>query len=754
MPFDDELDIQPLDLQPSPVQNQQGTEPLDIQPLDIQPLQSVQQAAPPPINPAITDTKSPEYQGYNPLSSAWHAISDPLTDLPSRMAKSVGDYIDAPSLDRSPMMASIRGFGAGALQGLGDVVSGMTSPINLATAGAGALEKSALLEGLPQLARMANIGGRVAGGLTSAHGAAGVMDPNATMGERAFSLAELAGGGSQMLAAPKAIGSARPAAMGEAPTGQPIPVGKGSTRPVAPELKAMQKGLPQATGEAADTGIQGVVDPYAKYRQVPVGTVYKITPGNFNKRVATEAMRLGFEYQDMSPEGKVIMKKVRESPSVQEPRIKTNEDSIALQVANLPRTLMASMDMSAPLRQGLGLIHKKGFWTALPDMVKAWGSEEAYQQINKEIHSDPIFQRRVKTNGQVEPSFAEKAGLKLTDLDSMATREESMLSKWAEKVPGVRRSNRAYVTFLNKLRTDTFKQMTADFGTYGGPEAKNNLYASHAIADFVNNASGRGSMGPLEGSAKVLSSVLFSPRLIASRLQMMGKGGQALFSPSVYMSRQPNIRREYLKSLMSIAAATGTFVELGKLAGGEVENDPASSDFRKLKFGDTRIDPYGGFQQYIVLAQRLLPHLDLSTIGLEEMANKFGLPTEVGGRMKSTTTGEEYSLSEPGYGESSRADVGMRFIRSKTNPIINFAWGLLDAEKELSGKEMNYTAVNPIGEKGENLFDNSVAQRFIPMLMQDVYDLYHDETTPTGAKMLGGALAGLGMGAQTYEGQQ
>ena len=216
----DELDIQPLDLLPNqatgaPVSQQQ--EQLDIQPLDIQPLQSVQQSAPPSINPAITDTKSPEYQGYNPLSSAWHAISDPLTDLPSRIAKVGADWMDAPSLETSPTMARIKGFGAGALQGLGDVVSGMTSPINIATAGAGALEKSALLEGIPQLARLANIGGRVAGGLTSAHGAAGVMDPNATMGERAFSLAELAGGGSQMLAAPRAISSAKPQMTGAPP---------------------------------------------------------------------------------------------------------------------------------------------------------------------------------------------------------------------------------------------------------------------------------------------------------------------------------------------------------------------------------------------------------------------------------------------------------------------------------------------------------------------------------------------------------
>jgi hypothetical protein len=708
-------------------------------------------------NPALTDRNSPEFQGdSNPLVRGWHAISDPLTDIPSRIAKSVGDYIDSPSLTRSPMAARVQGFGAGALQGLGDVISGMTSPINIATMGAGALEKSALLEGMPQLARMTNIGGRVAGGLTASHGAAGVLDPNASLSDRAFSLAELAGGSSQMFAGPKATSSSKPQLTGAPPTkeaGVNFATKAEANAAKAPPMP--QKGLPQTTGEASTAGLAaGVVDPFAKYRQVPVGTVYKISPENFNRRVATEAMRLGFQYQDMDSSGKIIMKKVSESPSVQQPRTKANEDSIALQVSNLPRTLMASMDMSAPLRQGLGLIHKKAFWTALPDMVKSFGSEDAYTKVKNDIYSDPIFQRRFDPSGKLQPSFAEKAGLKLTDLDSMTTREESMMSKYAEKIPFVRASNRAYVTFLNKLRTDTFKQMTADFGTYGGPGAKNNISASRAIADFINNASGRGSLGKAEPAAKILSSVLFSPRLIASRLQMMTRGTAAVFSPQTYLQSGPNIRREYLKSLMSIAAATSTFAELSKLAGGEVENDPASSDFRKVRFGDTRIDPYGGFQQYIVLAQRLLPELDLSKIGLDGLAEKLGIGETLGGRMKSTTTGEQYSLTNPGYGQSTKADVLGRFIRSKTNPIANFGWGLLAAQKELSGKEMNLTAANPFGAKGENLFDNSIAQRFIPMLMQDVYDLARDESTPTSAKGLAAFLASLGTGVQTYEGQQ
>jgi hypothetical protein len=403
-----------------------------------------------------------------------------------------------------------------------------------------------------------------------------------------------------------------------------------------------------------------------------------------------------------------------------------------LEAANIPRTLLASEDLSAPLRQGLGLIHKKAFWTSLPDMVKAWGSEDAYNQIQKGITDDPIFKKTVDATGKVQPSFAEKSGLKLTNLNNMAQREESVMSSVAEKFPGVRPSNRAYTVFLNKLRADTFKQMTTDYGAFSGLDAKNNLHVAKSIADYINAASGRGSLGKLENSAATLSSVLFSPRLIASRLQLMGKGGTALFSPETYMLSQPSIRREYLKSLFAIAAAGNTVALLGKMGGAKVSMNPASADFGKPKIGNTRLDPYGGFQQMIVAAQRLMPEIDLSSQGLGK----------IGGQMQSTQTGRQYSLGKPGFGQSDRADVALRFLRGKTNPIINFGWGLMAGQKELSGKPMNMTTANPM--------ENAVAQRFIPMLWQDIYDLYNSEATPLPAKVGAGVAATLGMGSQTY----
>lgn len=504
-------------------------------------------------------------------------------------------------------------------------------------------------------------------------------------------------------------------------------IGDGQSTSEMPRESSIKPTIDESRSTAQDSN---VVDKYEPYRKAAVGTKYTISPEHMNRRRLTDAIKLGFEYEGLDDKGRIILRKVKPSPEVNMPEPPELEKNAWLEAANLPRTLMASMDMSAPLRQGLGLIHKKAFWTSLPSMLKAWGSEDAYKQIQASILSDPMFQKRVTANGQVKPSFAEESGLSLTNL--LNTREESMMSSLAERVPGVRRSNRAYTAFLNKLRADTFKQMTTDFGATTGTNMRNNVKLAKEIAGFINAASGRGSLGKLEPSAKALSTVLFSPRLIASRLGMMSKGVQAVFSPEVYMMSNNNVRREYLKSLFAIASVGNGFTQLLRLGGGTIETSPASSDFGKAKIGNTRIDPYGGFQQMIVAAQRIMPQLDLSSIGL----------SEIGGKMKSSTTGREYDLTNPKFGQSDRMDVALRFVRSKTNPIINFGWGLLAGQKEMSGKPMKMTEPNP--------FENAIAQRFLPMLTQDIYEMVQDTETPMPVKGMATFLAGMGMGTQTY----
>jgi hypothetical protein len=725
---------------------------LDIQQLDIQPIQT---------NPKTSEgTEKPGI-----MSKAWHAFSDPLTDAPSRWGKSYSDYITDPNQSLFGMhetgqgglhdyaantLAKLRGFEGGAAEGLGNIASSLTSPAAIGAAIATGGESIAAREGLPAWAQAFNWGGKALGAPIAVHGASSMLSPDSTLQERAQGAVELAAGGASMMHAPMESKITEPTASTEEPT--PSATEKKdkilTTKKVAenaslPEGTVPPEGLdvqPLPSGESS-----APLDRYAKYRSVPVGTKYIVSPSEKLPTTIADAKTLGFEYQGLDPDGKLIIQKVRDSPMVK-PNEPLPARGLASDVVNLPRTMMASMDVSAPLRQGLGLIGKKAFWTSLQPMFKAFGNEEFYNQAMDSIAAKPLFRRSIGADGSVLPSFAERAGLKLSNM--LNQREESLMSGLLDKVPGFGGSERAYTLFLNKLRADTFEQMVNDFGVFSGQKA--NLPVAKQIADFVNNASGRGSLTAtvpftggkqvsLENSANALASVLFSPRLIASRLQMMGKGARALFDPQVYMSSNPNIRREYLKSLFSIAATAGTFLQLSRMAGASVESNPASADFGKAKFGNTRIDPWGGFQQYLVLAQRLMPQLDLSSMGLDE----------IGGKMKSTMSGKEYSLDDPGFGRSNRADILTKFVRSKTNPLINFAWGMLAGQKEAGGKRMQL-GYNPDQSPVGNLYNNSIAQRFIPMFTQDVYDLINDETTSPAEKSLAAFMGSLGAGVQTY----
>ncbi|MDD5015298.1 MAG: hypothetical protein PHW73_09425 [Atribacterota bacterium] len=367
---------------------------------------------------------------------------------------------------------------------------------------------------------------------------------------------------------------------------------------------------------------------------------------------------------------------------------------IGTQIANIPRSLMASIDLSAPMRQGVFLIGRpKQFFPSFKKMFGAFKSEESYKAIQDAIVTHPDFQ------------LARDSNLSLTDMDVMlGQREEAFMSNWAEKIPlvgrGVRASGRAYVGFLNKLRFDVFADLVNKAEGLG-LDPRKNRDLTKSIADFINNATGRGTLpNGLQKSAIALNNIFFSPRLIMSRLNLL--------NPQFYVKQKPFVRKEALKSLFSFIGFGLGAITLAKMAGAEVSNDSRSSDFMKIKIGNTRIDPWGGFQQLAVIASRI-----------------------VSGKYISSTTGKEMTLGE-GYKPMTRADIIQRFFESKLAPIPSFIVALAKGQ-------------NAIGEKINVPLE--VVQRFIPMVLQDMYDLAKDSPGLLPASVLGV----FGMGLQTYE---
>lgn len=366
------------------------------------------------------------------------------------------------------------------------------------------------------------------------------------------------------------------------------------------------------------------------------------------------------------------------------------------QVANIPRSVMASFDYSAPFRQGVFFIGRgKQFWPAFGKMFKPFFSEKAFKAIQEDIVRRPTFE------------LMDRSRLALTKMGEMLTqREEPFMSMWAEKIPGVgpivRASGRAYIGFLNKLRADVFDDLVKK-ATALGLDPKRNMDLTRAIAKFVNAGTGRGSLGGLERAAVGLNTFFFSPRLMASRL--------SLLNPVFYIRQPPFVRKEALKSLFTFASTVLTILGLAKLAGIKVGADPRSADFGKMIIGNTRIDILGGFQQYLRMAGQL-----------------------ISGEYVSSTTGKIVTLGE-GYRPLTRADIVRRQIESKFSPIMSFANSLLKG-KTFAGKDISVP--------------KEVGLRFVPMVIQDAYDIMEDDPSLLPA----GGLAIFGVGVQTYKGKE
>lgn len=359
---------------------------------------------------------------------------------------------------------------------------------------------------------------------------------------------------------------------------------------------------------------------------------------------------------------------------------------------NFARALMTSIDLSAVLRQGGFIVmgHPVRGVKTIPDMLKAFASERTALKINVEIQerpNAPLYARTKLYFGALE--------------GGMGKAEEAFMSRLARKIPLVRASERAYVTFLNKLRADSFDAMADSLGA----TREVTQVEAEAISGFINTATGRGPLVGFERSAIALSTVFFAPRYVSSRFALLA--GQPLYKGNA--RTRTMIAKEYARYLMGM----GTVYFLAQAAGAEVGSDPTSSDFGKIKVGNTRLDPLSGLSQVAVLTSRI-----------------------ASGKSTSPVTGISKDVRGPDmpFGAANTFELMTNFARSKLSPLagtaVNVAVG-----KDLSGQEVTAKS--------------TALQLVTPLSVSDIYDAIKEQGVPAGAAL---SLVGLlGAGMQTFK---
>jgi len=384
---------------------------------------------------------------------------------------------------------------------------------------------------------------------------------------------------------------------------------------------------------------------------------------------------------------------------------------------DLSRAVMTGYEMSAVLRQGA--FYTLGF------------PKQAFPAVWKSIQA--AFSRRadfaLHDDLMKRPNHADyvRGGLETTASDGpLSHREEllrSRIASWLAKQQGVAAalprwasegllgSERAFRSFLNTMRADLFDYMKDSVeasrpGTWSEEDAK-------TVAHGANVFSGRGKL-PYNQSGVGWSRIFYAPRWVWSRGQLLV--GEPLWKGD--RATRVAIGKVYVRAALGLSAYTMLrHAVYAMLAGDddehepEYELDPRSSDFGKMRVGETRIDSGAGFNQLVTLAARIITG---------EAKRSSGKIVPIRG-------------DDVPYGGDDTGDVIHRFLDTKLAPLPSAVMDFI------RGK-------NVVGEKAT--VGKVVGDRVTPMTWRDIWDAEKELNVPQGT--VAALEAFFGAGVSTY----
>ncbi len=175
------------------------------------------------------------------------------------------------------------------------------------------------------------------------------------------------------------------------------------------------------------------------------------------------------------------------------------------------------------------------------------------------------------------------------------------------------------------------------------------------IGSLANVMSGRAGLGSWEAVGNTINVAFFSPRFAVSNIHFLTAH---LMDPKA----TPFVKVEASKNLVKTVASIATVLATANALGFEIETDPTSTNFGKIKIGDSWVDVSGKMGSFVVLATRLAT-----------------------GDMR-TMSGKKIDLDSGKFGALSRASALGNFAEGKLSPAFGSALDFLQG-KDFDGKK-------------------------------------------------------------------
>lgn len=382
----------------------------------------------------------------------------------------------------------------------------------------------------------------------------------------------------------------------------------------------------------------------------------------------------------------------------------------AIDIGNFLRANLASFDFSWWRQQApLIMNHLGSFMNGNIESWKSIWSQKAAEASWERIIHDPLYHIYEQAGYDfLRPLHLPKGTAQWKGVEEYGyLGTERPIPKITAKIPWVNVSGRVFITGANEMNWRIFHRY------YDAMIKVNEKIASGRIklksgeafsiennmkdfARMLGDFTGRAALGKAGAIAPAANALFFSMRLNLGRL----------LTPRHLVSSNHYVRAEAWKNLSTFVTTIGGVMLLGAAMGWwEVEKDPRSTDFMKLRIGDIRIDPWGGYQQFVVFFARVI--------------TKTGLVS---------STGKEYPVDP--------LTAMTNFIRGKASPLAGVIADFL-------------TGKNFLGDKVNIKNPAQWLDRVVPFALRDIWDAWSD-------KGLEGALLGLpaifGANVQTYSG--